>query len=358
MERHRLTKEERIKAVQYYYKTENASETARLIANEFNRPVPRRQSIAELIQKFEDTGSIADQQRSGRPSTVKSPDLQRRIQACLVPREPTSTRRLAQQLSADGDNAISHMTIQRALKKMGLHVYRPILLHALHEDDHDRRLEFCQLFKGMHTDDPNFINRIIWSDEASFKLNGHINKHNCIYYDVTNPHIIIEQEVNLPGVIVWAGVWSGGIIGPYFFPGTVSGQTYLDMLTDFLWPVVQQLPEEDAGFYFQQDGACPHYSLIVRAWLDNHFPDKWIGRRGPIDWPPRSPDLTVPDFFLWGVLKDKVYGRNPRNINDLKIAITEEMQAISPELVQKVCRSVPGRYQKCIDNNGYHFEHL
>ena len=31
-------------------------------------------------------------------------------------------------------------------------------------------------------------------------------------------------------------------------------------------------------------------------------------------WPPRSPELTPVDFFLWGLLKDKVYKNSPRTI--------------------------------------------
>lgn len=37
------------------------------------------------------------------------------------------------------------------------------------------------------------------------------------------------------------------------------------------------------------------------------FPDWWIGRDGPINWPPRSPDISPLDFFLWGYVKDIVY---------------------------------------------------
>jgi hypothetical protein len=29
------------------------------------------------------------------------------------------------------------------------------------------------------------------------------------------------------------------------------------------------------------------------------------------NWPPRNPDLTTCDFFLWGFLKDLVYVRRP-----------------------------------------------
>ena len=45
-------------------------------------------------------------------------------------------------------------------------------------------------------------------------------------------------------------------------------------------------------FYLQQDGAPPLYHQDVRAYLDDTVPGQWIGRRGPIEYPLRSPDLT------------------------------------------------------------------
>jgi len=48
-----------------------------------------------------------------------------------------------------------------------------------------------------------------------------------------------------------------------------------------------------------------------REFLNQHLPQRWI-RRGTGDqmllaWPPRSPDATPCDFFLWGYVKDQVY---------------------------------------------------
>jgi len=39
---------------------------------------------------------------------------------------------------------------------------------------------------------------------------------------------------------------------------------------------------------------------------------------GDIAWPARSPDITVPDFFLWGFLKDRVFRRRIMTIQELK----------------------------------------
>jgi hypothetical protein len=60
------------------------------------------------------------------------------------------------------------------------------------------------------------------------------------------------------------------------------------MLQQFLIP---QLVEDDqeGRIHFQQDGAPPHYLEEVREYLNTRFRDRWIGRVGPIAWPPRSP---------------------------------------------------------------------
>ncbi|KAJ4447231.1 hypothetical protein ANN_09235 [Periplaneta americana] len=50
--------------------------------------------------------------------------------------------------------------------------------------------------------------------------------------------------------------------------------------------------------HFLHDGAPAHFSRTARRYLDRRFPDRWIGRGGPIAWPPRSPDRNPLDFYL------------------------------------------------------------
>ena len=64
------------------------------------------------------------------------------------------------------------------------------------------------------------------------------------------------------------------------------------------------------------------------------------------------PDLTPPDFFLWGVVKDLVYANKPRTVEDLKREIRTAVGGVPLELCAKVCRSVPSRLQKCLDVGG------
>jgi len=80
--------------------------------------------------------------------------------------------------------------------------------------------------------------------------------------------------------------------------------------------------------FFQQDGAPPHHAVTVRKFLDEQLPNRWIGRRGPVEWPPRSPDITPMDFFFWGVVKDKVFSPKPRIVDDMIHCIREAGQEI------------------------------
>ena len=123
----------------------------------------------------------------------------------------------------------------------------------------------------------------MWSDAGCFKLNGHTNRLNCVYWQNDNPQLKVEKKVNLSGLSVWCAISSKGIIGPYFFQAPVTGQSYLNMLNDWFLPQIANRLRDGYNLHFQHDGAQSHYSLIVRAWLDDQFPNAWIGRRGWLD---------------------------------------------------------------------------
>jgi hypothetical protein len=57
---------------------------------------------------------------------------------------------------------------------------------------------------------------------------------------------------------------------------------------------------------------------------------------GNIVWPARSPELTVPDFFLWGFLKDRVFRRRIVTVPELKPAIVDRVAAINEDLRRRV----------------------
>jgi hypothetical protein len=100
------------------------------------------------------------------------------------------------------------------------------------------------------------------------------------------------------------------IVEVFFFDvEMINANTYLDMMQLHAVPQIEHLQPH---IILQQDSASPHWGLQVRVCLDRTFPGTWIGRDGPMPWPPISPDITPLDFFLWGYVKSNVF-RTPVN---------------------------------------------
>ena len=60
----------------------------------------------------------------------------------------------------------------------------------------------------------------------------------------------------------------------------------------------------------------------------NFFQDRIVSKNR---WPPRSPDLESPDLFVWGCLKDRVFGYEPRTMEALDDNIRREIANIEDD---------------------------
>jgi len=108
-------------------------------------------------------------------------------------------------------------------------------------------------------------------------------------------------------VNVWCGVLGNKLIGPFVFDN-LTGNTHEAYLRNELPGLLEDIPLMIRNqMYFQHDGAPPHYTRCVREYLNESLPDRWLGRGGPVAWPPRSPDLTHLDYYLWCHVKTLVY---------------------------------------------------
>ena len=194
----RLSFEERKAVLKWSFKFESISEVQRQWLNEFGTQPPTRLTIARIRDKFEVDGTLGDvhKERSGRPRTATT----LATSAAVLQQFTRSPQKSVKQCSRD--TRVSRSSVQRILKSAKWEVYIPRLLHALNEDDTDRRLEYCEWFGSMMRDDEAFAGKVVWSDEAQFKVNGTVNRHNCVYWSTENPHIHLEKHVNLPGISV------------------------------------------------------------------------------------------------------------------------------------------------------------
>ena len=161
-------------------------------------------------------------------------------------------------------------------------------------------------------------------------------------------------------ISVWAGLCGNGtVLGPLFYEGNLNGETYLQMLNTSIIPAIQTA----YGIRFErvwlmQDGAPPHRRIIVRDKLREAFVGRVLALGFPTEWPPRSPDLTPCDFFLWGYVKDRVFRSPPPSLEALRQRIEQEFNALKedPGMVRRAMADMRRRANTCVQRNGRHVE--
>lgn len=280
-----------------------------------------------------------------------------RVRGTFLCSPKKSTRRCSRELQ------VPQSTVSKILHKcLRFTPYKLQLVQKLYLQDNEMRFEFCSNLQALMENYTDLMSKIIFSDEATFHLSGEVNRYNVRIWGTQNPHATLGLNVTPQKLMCFCAVTEQSVYGPFFFEGpSITGQTYLEMLTNWLIP---RLAAEGGDYIFQQDGAPPHWSLAVRTFLNANLPNRWIGRAGQHDkvfckWPPRSPDLTVCDFFLWGHVKDKVYVPPlPSTLDELQERITEAVYAITPDMLQRVWTELDYRLDVCRATRGAHIECL
>lgn len=319
------------------------------------RAAPSRKVILRAVRNFRKTGNIKKRQSPGRPRTVRNEENIKIISATIAQDPQQSTRRLAQVVS------LKRSSVQRVLKNdLKLYPYKAQVVQQLIPADKVNRVKFCEWLMEKCTAEQNFMQKLITSDEAHFHLYGHTNKQNCRFWAKENPRILNEKPLHSVRVTVWCALTFDCVIGPFFFEDeqgaavTVTAERYNHMLTNFFIPELQRLGLISKQLWMQQDGATSHTAHLPMATLRQHFPGRLISRFGDINWPSRSPDLTPPDYFLWGYLKDRVYRNKPQTLQQLKENIRREVATISNALLHRVMRSMFERAEECCRRSGEH----
>ncbi|GFV79972.1 uncharacterized protein TNCV_1217401 [Trichonephila clavipes] len=233
---------------------------------------------------------------------------------------------------------------------------------AIHQNDHQARRRFVEWAQNEIAVVPDFHKRILFSDEAHFWLNGYVNKQNCRIWSEANPQVYVETPLHPEKLTVWCALWAGGIIGSYFFKNdeghnvTINGDRYRAMITNFFIPELNNHDVQE--LWFQQDGATCHTARATIDLLKETFGDRLISRFGPVNWPPRSCDLTPLDYFLWGYVKSLVYADKQQTLDHLEDNIRRVIANIRPQMLEKVIENWTSRLDYIRTSHGSHMPEI
>ncbi|GFW65544.1 DUF4817 domain-containing protein [Trichonephila clavipes] len=113
------------------------------------------------------------------------------------------------------------------------------------------------------------------------------------------------------------------------------------MIANFFIPELNNHDVQE--LWFQQDGATCHTARATIDLLKDTFGDRLISRFGPVNWPPRSCDLTPLDYFLWSYVKSLVYADKPQTLDHLEDNIHRVIADIQPQMLEKIIENWTSR---------------
>ena len=314
------------------------------------RRVPHRQVFYNVHRTLQETGrfptSISERpvrQQTGNEEAILD----------IVENSPhISVRRISNR------TGVSRMQAWRALRTSGLYPYHIASVQALQPADHAARAEFCS-WLVQHQDLPASI---LFTDEATFNRDGMPNTRNSHIWARDNPHATNEthhqQRFSLN---VWCGVLDDQLIGPFVMQRRVTSEHYLHFLKNELVGLLEEVSlQKRKEMWIQHDGAPLHFGKQVTAFLNDTYPNRWIGRGGPIAWPPRSPDLNPLDYYLWGHMKSMVYATKIHTEDELLTRILDTAASLRADnrTLQRATSSIVTRAEMCLERRGGHFEQL
>ncbi|GFV53190.1 transposable element Tc3 transposase [Trichonephila clavipes] len=222
---------------------------------------------------------------------------------------------------------------------------------AIHQNDHQARRRFVKWAQNEIVVVPDFHKRTLLSDEAHFWLNGYVNKQNCRIWSEANPQVCVETPLHpekLTGALY-------GLVESFFKNDeghnvTGNGDRYRAMITNFFIPELNNHDVQE--LWFQQDGATCHTARATIDLLKDTFGDRLIPRFGPVNWPPRSCDLTPLDYFLWGYVKSLVYADKPQTLDHLEDNIHRVNADMRPQMLEKMFENWTSRLDYILVSRG------
>lgn len=132
---------------------------------------------------------------------------------------------------------------------------------------------------------------------------------------------------------------------------TFTSQYFIDeilvKITKTHPPQVQRDPKRRVRLHF--DNARPHKTNAVLQFCNNNG-------LSICEHPPYSPDLAPSDFYLFGMIKQKLKGRKFDSENELFNAIVEILKCVSKEELISVFKNWKGRLKQCITQKGEYID--
>ena len=323
------------------------------------------QFVSTWVARFEQSGHVKDQPRSGRPHKADAAAVQHVVMTAKLPK-CFSAADIAAQTQQDLGLKFSTSTVRRVLRKQGLKHLSPKvvpLLTAQHKLD---RVKFAK--KAMRREHASWL-RVLITDSKYFPLYARGKPAGRWCTPATRG--TAPRPKKGPAVHAYMGICKKGITKLMFVTGThmqvskyvdpkskrpykgVGQDEYNDVIRELWVPEGNRLFQHSGkwagNWQLQQDNAKPHTTPKNMAFIAAHVPGGHF-----LKWPANSPDLS-PIETVWAWMDAKLKkDYKPKNVEELKECLEKVRQSISIDDLEALFDGMDNRMSQCINLGGEH----
>ena len=307
-----------------------------VVAAHFNTT---RRTIQLLQARMNQTGTVTDRPRTGRPKITTAAD-DRGIRTLHL----RDRFRTASHTARTFHGQISQYTVRRRLRAYGIFCRRPVRRLNLGPHHFQARLNWARLHRRWTV---RQWENVIFSDESRFLLQRHDGRRR-VYRRVGERFLntTVSTASDKRSVMVWAAISATGKSNLVIVHGNLTANLYINnCLRPHLIPFIQQ---HNNNVTFQHDNARPHTAILTRNFLTQ-------SNINVLPWPAMSPDLN-PIEHLWDRIDRQIRSQipQPRTPQQLEQALVNAWNGVHQMDIRRLCLSMRRRCTAVINAAGGH----
>ncbi|UYV69451.1 hypothetical protein LAZ67_6003646, partial [Cordylochernes scorpioides] len=271
----------------------NATERFQMLQKAFKDDCISRSQSGKWHKAFkEGREEVADEPRSGRPTTARTDENVDRVLEGL-----RTDRRLSIQQIADTLH-MSTFVVNRIVTEdlQMLKVCAKLVPKVLTQDQKELRVLRCQELLDLIQNEPGFLNSVVTGDESwMFEYDPESKRQNCAWHTKSSPRpkkARMSKSRIKTMIIVFLDI--RGIVHCEFVPQgqTVNSAFYLEVLRRLKRRIARVRTDIKDTVKLHHDNATSYTAFIITNFLAR-------SNTPVIPHPPNSPDLAPCDFFLF-----------------------------------------------------------
>lgn len=311
-----------------------------------------RARVFEWHKRFyEGREEVEDDERSGRPVTVRSDENVQKINGIVRTDRRLSIRMIADMVNTNRETVRQILHDELNMTK----ICAKMVPKNLTQEQKDHRKNICSDIMDRLKEQPDLLTNVVTCDETwIFQYDPETKRQSMHWKTPASPRMkkarMSKSRVKAM-LIVFFDI--KGVIMTEWVPEgqTVNQKYYIDTLIKLREKIRKKRPDswKNDSWILHQDNAPAHNALSVKQFLaDKRIP--------VLEHPPYSPDLAPCDFYLFPKVKSALKGRHFRSVEEVKAETAKLLKALTPEDLQHCFEQWQARMQRCIHRGGEYVE--